>query len=356
MNYALPYSDTLEVCTPEVCGEEFWKEKAYREGFTFTFFDLYKSRGLYSLATENRQISPSYRYLELVSPINLPPESLAVFDGREIVEQAQRGSLLGIYESYYGLWLALYSYNKEAIDFFYSSLDITSNDLYWLPNNLTQALPPQKSLNYLAKISSSRPVKVEEEAQVDLQEVLDAEEQGASLDLLFRVAASGSLSLITRLALPEDLSLEEKKQLLYAAASSGNYEVLDFYQKELEESILESDEIPEYVFRGMQKYLLYTGDVQSVYKILQRLPSSSMHYMAEYSFGITVDLALLLLRKQPSADNYYNLILYNLGNIDLLLTLLALREDIQGSEDCIDISEQEDYFPLGWNLASDIAC
>lgn len=355
MNYALPYSDTLEVCTPELCGEEFWKEKAFREGFSFAFFDLYKRRGIYSLATENRQISPSYRYLELISPINLPPESLAVFDGRENTVTDARGSLLGIYESYYGLWLALYSYNREAIDFFYSSLDITSNDLYWLPNNLTQALPPQKALNYLAKISSSAPVRTEEEPGVSLDEVLQAEEQGVTLDLLLRVAAYGSLSLIVRLALPEDLTQEEKKQLLYAAASSGNNEVLDFYQKELQESILESDQIPEYVFRGMQKYLLYTGDVQSVYNILQRLPSSSMHYMAQYSFGISVDLALLLLRKQPTPDNYYNLILYNLGNIDLLLTLLPLRESL-GSVDCIDISEQEDYFPLGWNLASDISC
>jgi hypothetical protein len=117
---------------------------------------------------------------------------------------------------------------------------------------------------------------------------------------------------------------------------------------------LESDEVPEYVFRGMQKYLLYTGDVQSVYKILQRLPSSSMFYMTEYSFGITPDLALLILRKQPSSENYYNLILYNLGNIDLILTLLPLRDSFE--EICIDISEQEDYFPLGWNLASDLAC
>jgi hypothetical protein len=168
------------------------------------------------------------------------------------------------------------------------------------------------------------------------------------------VASSGSLSLITRLALPEDLAGEERKELLYAAASSGNYEVLDFYQKELGESILESDQIPEYVFRGMQKYLLYTGDVQSVYSILQRLPSSSMQNMAQWSFGITPDLALLLLKKQPTSDNYYNLILHNLGNIDLLLTLLPLRDSFE--QVCIDISEQEDYFPLGWNLASDLAC
>ncbi|SOB74087.1 hypothetical protein BQ9231_00204 [Cedratvirus lausannensis] len=350
MNYALPYSDTLEVCTPEVCGEEFWKEKAYREGFSFAFFDLYRRRGLYGLATENRQISPSYRYLELISPINLPPESLALFD-------RSNSSLVGIYESYYALWLALYSYNKEAIDYFYSSLDITSSNLYWLPNNLTQVLPPQRSLNYLAKISGSQRMVVEEEKEVSLDEITEAEEQGATLDLLKRVASFGSLSLITRLVLPQSLSGEERKELLYAAASSGNYEVLDFYQKELGESILESDQIPEYVFRGMQKYLLYTGDVQSVYSILQRLPSSSMHNMAQWSFGITPDLALLLLRKQPSADNYYNLILYNLGNIDLLLTLLPLRDSLEASDvDCIDISEQEDYFPLGWNLASDLAC
>nr|WIL03188.1 hypothetical protein Cbor_417 [Cedratvirus borely] len=350
MNYALPYSDTLEVCTPEVCGEEFWKEKAYREGFSFSFFDLYRRRGLYGLATENRQISPSYRYLELVSPINLPPESLALFD-------RSNSSLVGIYESYYALWLALYSYNKEAIDYFYSSLDITSSNLYWLPNNLTQVLPPQRSLNYLAKISGSQRMTVEEEKEVSLDEITEAEEQGATLDLLKRVASFGSLSLITRLVLPQSLSGEERKELLYAAASSGNYEVLDFYQKELGESILESDQIPEYVFRGMQKYLLYTGDVQSVYSIVQRLPSSSMHNMAQWSFGITPDLALLLLRKQPSADNYYNLILYNLGNIDLLLTLLPLRDSLETSDvDCIDISEQEDYFPLGWNLASDLAC
>ncbi|SHO33459.1 Hypothetical protein BQ3484_391 [Cedratvirus A11] len=350
MNYALPYSDTLEACTPEVCGEEFWKEKAYREGFTFAFFDLYKRRGLYGLATENRQISPSYRYLELVSPINLPPESLALFD-------RSNSSLVGIYESYYALWLALYSYNKEAIDFFYSSLDVTSSNLYWLPNNLTQVLPPQRSLNYLARISGSQRMVVEEEKEVSLDEITQAEEQGATIDLLRRVASFGSLSLITRLVLPQSLSAEERKELLYAAASSGNYEVLDFYQKELGESILESDQIPEYVFRGMQKYLLYTGDVQSVYQILQRLPSSSMHNMAQWSFGITPDLALLLLRKQPSADNYYNLILYNLGNIDLLLTLLPLRDSLEASDvDCIDISEQEDYFPLGWNLASDLAC
>nr|WIL03785.1 hypothetical protein Cplu_413 [Cedratvirus plubellavi] len=350
MNYALPYSDTLEVCTPEVCGEEFWKEKAYREGFSFAFFDLYRRRGLYGLATENRQISPSYRYLELISPINLPPESLALFD-------RSNSSLVGIYESYYALWLALYSYNKEAIDYFYSSLDITSSNLYWLPNNLTQVLPPQRSLNYLAKISGSQRMIVEEEKEVSLDEITEAEEQGATLDLLKRVASFGSLSLITRLVLPQSLSGEERKELLYAAASSGNYEVLDFYQKELGESILESDQIPEYVFRGMQKYLLYTGDVQSVYSILQRLPSSSMHNMAQWSFGITPDLALLLLRKQPSADNYYNLILYNLGNIDLLLTLLPLRDSLEASDvDCIDISEQEDYFPLGWNLASDLAC
>ncbi|SPN79676.1 Hypothetical protein ZAZAV_432 [Cedratvirus Zaza IHUMI] len=350
MNYALPYSDTLEVCTPEVCGEEFWKEKAYREGFSFAFFDLYRRRGLYGLATENRQISPSYRYLELVSPINLPPESLALFD-------RSNSSLVGIYESYYALWLALYSYNKEAIDYFYSSLDVTSSNLYWLPNNLTQVLPPQRSLNYLAKISGSQRMVVEEEKEVSLDEITEAEEQGATLDLLKRVASFGSLSLITRLVLPQSLSGEERKELLYAAASSGNYEVLDFYQKELGESILESDQIPEYVFRGMQKYLLYTGDVQSVYSILQRLPSSSMYNMAQWSFGITPDLALLLLRKQPSADNYYNLILYNLGNIDLLLTLLPLRDSLEASDvDCIDISEQEDYFPLGWNLASDLAC
>lgn len=365
MNYSLPYSDTLDSCTRQTCTEDFWREKASRVlNVSEEYFNLFRRRGLYANADENRNISPAYRYLELAAPLSFPQESLALAD-------LSTNQLLGVYESYYAFWLAVYKGDRNGIDYFYSVLDITSDDLMWLPENLTLIPPRQSSLYYLTqKLEQeedfynpdkyeyleglSRLELLERVEHWDSRAFMILAEEDPTFDLLLAVARSGSQLFAEHLLLaPQQLDEREKQDVLLAALSSGNINVFYYYEQMLELK-LDLQLVDEAVVRGIQKYLLYTQDVQSVYEIYSFLPKEVLKHACTFSFGMTVDLALLILSRSPETENYYNILLYNLGNIDLLLTLLPQKNYF--GQMCIDISKQEDYFPLGWNLASSIAC
>lgn len=357
MNVRLPYAYLLEACSKpslvKECGYDFWREKAYREGFPRWFFDLAGER--------SSPPTGGYRYLELVSPLSFPPQCLAFYD---------RGELYGVYESYYGLWLALYRVDKPAMDFFFRSLDAHPEDFFWLPERLTPVEPPKEGVNYLYKLLGLPHDKVRlgemeyvdpslpENTLLGLVEEGDGRafmilaERGWSFPLALSVARSGSMVFATRLPIPE-LGREEKEGLVLAAATSGVYKALRFYQDKTGVS-LSSLEVPPEVIKGIKRSILLRGDSYSTYEVVKELPGSTMGELARESFGMTADIALLILSKDSTGVNYFNLILYNLGNLDLVLTLLPLAPHYPGI--CADLREQEEYFPLGWNALSKLGC
>lgn len=355
-----PYSLLVKICD-DSCNYTFWQKKAEREGFPSWFFNLLQPPPLLGL----RKISGSYRYLELIARKDFPPQTLATY---------KDGELFGIYESFYAMWLAIYRQDRAAIRFFYSNLDVNllSLNLFFPPQKLTKIPPPSLGIKFLSEVlGEDNPYNPEEaNSSLSSEELLSLlqEGQGLALEILLQrenegripflpilltAAKAGSLIFATRLPLPK-LTLEEKEELILSAASSGSYALLDYYQEKTGVKLSSFSSLPLWVVRGVQKALLYKGDILSTYQVLREFPRSAMKDLSTFSFGLTSELALLILQKDPRAENYYNILYYNLGNIELLLTLLPLRERFPGF--CLDIAEEERYFPLGWNILNGLSC
>lgn len=353
-----PYSLLLQICDSS-CDYSFWREKARRSGFPNWFFDLLQPLPINGL----RKVNGAYRYLELMARKDFPPETLAIYD---------KGELYGMYESFYGLWLAIYREDRPGIRFFYSHLDITGSNLFYVPQYLTKISPPSLGIKFFSEILGEKNAYIEEEASTSLSSeqllsllsrgdgraleiLLDRENKGkiGFLSILLSAAQAGSLIFATRLPLPP-LRKEEKEELILSAASSGDYSTLDYYQRKTNIKLSSFSSLPLWVVRGVQRALLYRGDILSIYQVVREFPSSAMKDLSSFSFGLTTELALLILEKERTSYNYYNIIYYNLGNLALLLTLLPLAKDF--SKACLEVAEQENYFPLAWNNLNELAC
>jgi len=340
-----PYSLLIKYCD-KTCDYKFWQGKAEVEGFPKWFFDLLQPPAIEGY----RKISPAYRYLELIARRLFPDETLAVYE---------KGELYGMYESFYGMWLAVYRRIRPAIRFFHSHLDITGDNLFYIPENLTLIKPPPEGIKFLSEVLDEE-ISYEEEIatnKLSVEELLNlvSEGDGKALEIVLKkdtlyfpiliaAAKAGSMIFATRLPVPE-LNDKEKKQLLLASLSGGDYPTLKYYQKRLNKKVFDYT-IPVWVLRGIQKSLLYRANILSIYKIIALLPDSCMKHLAKHSFGLTSELALLILDKDNSLSNYRNIIYNNLGNLELLLTILPLYKEKKLKK---TLETQENYFPLGWN-------
>lgn len=107
----------------EICSWETWRERAFRRyGVPYEYFDL--ARTVLSEPNEEvpgdievpaRNISGSFRYLEIATKFELLPESAASLNKRT-------ATVSGIYESYGGVLEALKRNDPRGIDIFFSRL------------------------------------------------------------------------------------------------------------------------------------------------------------------------------------------------------------------------------------------